>query len=70
MDKIELLNWKESCKTFGLIESQSCSIPHVVRKDEPSTFQLGDRLLDERVQSAQAAMSNADTLAKRLKGFI
>lgn len=38
MDKIELLNWKESCKTFGLIESQSCSIPHVVRKDEPSTF--------------------------------
>lgn len=34
------------------------------------TFYLGDRLTDERVQSAQAAMSNAETPKKRLEGFI
>ena len=30
----------------------------------------GDRLTDERVQSAQAALSNGDTPFERLEGFI
>lgn len=33
--------------------------------DKPSTFYLGDRLTDERVQSEQAAMNNAETATKR-----
>lgn len=31
---------------------------------------LGDRLTDERVQSAQNAMRNADTAKEKLEGFI
>lgn len=33
-------------------------------------FSLGDRLTDERVQSAQQAMSNAETPKDQLHGFI
>lgn len=35
-----------------------------------AVFLGGDRLTDERVQSAQTAMSNADSLKDKLEGFI
>ena len=31
---------------------------------------IGDRLTDERVQSAHTAMSNADSPKEKLEGFI
>lgn len=39
-------------------------------KPSSKYLDLGDRLTDERVQCAQAAMSNAETPKQRLEGFI
>ncbi|XP_069113384.1 LOW QUALITY PROTEIN: uncharacterized protein [Argopecten irradians] len=45
-------------------------VPHRDGEIVEPVFFGGDRLTDERIQSAQQAMANADTPSERLEGFI